>query len=598
VPDDLSHQQWERAKELFAAALERAPADRAAFLDQVCGPAEADVRREVETLLTAHQSSESFLSTPPAALGHRSLLTPVVLREGDLLGPYRLVRALGQGGMATVYLARDERHRRMVALKVLRPDLAHALGPERFRREIEVEANLTHPHILPLHDSGESAGLLYYVMPYIEGESLRDRLRRETQLPVDESLRLAREVADALAYAHGQGVVHRDIKPENILLSGGHALVADFGIAKALVASSTTTTTTADNFTTSTLTSPGLVVGTPAYMAPEQAASDRASDHRADLYALGCLAYELLTGRPPFQATSARGLFTAHLIETPTPVTIHRADVPPSLDQLILHLLAKDPAQRPQTAEAVIEVLNAASAEFARPVVPRPAPAATVAVAPRQAAASPRRRRPPIRALFAAAVAVGGGAIGYATFQMVRPATPTLLSTGVLKEREPLLVAEFENRTPDSLVGPAVTDAFRLDLGSSPVVTVLPPTKVSDALERMRRRPDTRLDAALARELAVREGIKAVLTGQVARLGGAFLLSAELVSPESGRPGGLPRNGTGLDAGDRRDRSALESAPGADRGIAPVAAQRAAAHAIDDRLPCGPAQVHRRTGRR
>ena len=136
--------------------------------------------------------------------------------------------------MATVYLARDERHRRSVALKVLHPDLAHALGPERFLREIEVAANLSHPHILPLHDSGEAAGLLYYVMPYVEGESLRDRLRRETQLPVDEALQLAREVADALAYAHGQGVIHRDIKPENILLSGGHALVADFGIARAL----------------------------------------------------------------------------------------------------------------------------------------------------------------------------------------------------------------------------------------------------------------------------------------------------------------------------------------------------------------------------
>ena len=164
--------------------------------------------------------------------------------------------------MATVYLARDERHHRSVALKVLDPELAHALGPERFLREIEVAANLSHPHILPLHDSGEAAGLLYYVMPYVEGESLRDRLTRETQLPVDEALQLAREVADALAYAHGQGVIHRDIKPENILLGGGHALVADFGIARAMGQAGS-----------APLTTPGMAVGTAAYMSPEQASA-------------------------------------------------------------------------------------------------------------------------------------------------------------------------------------------------------------------------------------------------------------------------------------------------------------------------------------
>ena len=210
-------------KELFAAALER-PTSRARRLPRpACGPTEGAVRREVEALLAAHQDSDRFLETPAAA-GAAASPNRSGLVEGQTLGPYRVLRTLGHGGMATVYLARDERHRRSVALKVLHPELAHALGPERFLREIEVAANLSHPHILPLHDSGEAAGLLYYVMPYVEGESLRDRLRRETQLPVDDALQIAREVADALAYAHGQGVIHRDIKPENILLSGGHAL--------------------------------------------------------------------------------------------------------------------------------------------------------------------------------------------------------------------------------------------------------------------------------------------------------------------------------------------------------------------------------------
>ena len=209
---------------------------------------------------------------------------------------YRLERELGRGGMATVYLAQDVRHRRRVALKVLHPDLAYALGPDRFLREIEVAANLTHPHILPLHDSGEAAGLLYYVMPYVEGESLRDRLTREIQLPVDEALQIAREVADALAYAHRNGVVPCDIKPENILLSGGHALVVDFGIARALGQAGA-----------ERLTETGMAVGTAAYMSPEQASGERQVDGRSDVYSLGSVLYEMLAGEPPEQVYD-RGL--------------------------------------------------------------------------------------------------------------------------------------------------------------------------------------------------------------------------------------------------------------------------------------------------
>src|SRR5829696_1230475 len=201
---------------------------------------------------------------------------------------YRIERELGRGGMATVYLAEDLRHDRSVALKVLHPELAATLGPERFLREIRLTARLDHPHILPVFDSGEAAGLLWYTMPYVEGESLRDRLRREGQLPLEDALRIAREVADALDCAHQQGIIHRDIKPENILLARGHARVADFGVARAVEAAGA-----------GQLTETGLAVGTPAYMSPEQA-SGSPVDARSDLYALGCVLYETLAGEAPY----------------------------------------------------------------------------------------------------------------------------------------------------------------------------------------------------------------------------------------------------------------------------------------------------------
>ncbi|HXI20509.1 MAG TPA: serine/threonine-protein kinase, partial [Gemmatimonadales bacterium] len=199
------------------------------------------------------------------------------LRE-SLADRYRIERELGQGGMATVYLAQDLKHHRKVAIKVLRPELAAVIGAERFLREITTTANLHHPHILALYDSGEAGGVLYYVMPFVEGESLRDRLNREKQLPLDEALRLAREVADALSYAHGRGVIHRDIKPENILLESGHAVVADFGIAKAVSAAEG-----------APLTQTGMAIGTPQYMSPEQAAGGEQLDGRSDLYSLACV---------------------------------------------------------------------------------------------------------------------------------------------------------------------------------------------------------------------------------------------------------------------------------------------------------------------
>src|SRR6266571_4086366 len=204
--------------------------------------------------------------------------------------------------MATVYLAQDLKHHRPVAIKVLRPELAAALGAERFLREIETAAKLTHPHILPLHDSGEAAGFLFYVMPYVEGESLRDRLSREKQLPLGDALQITREVADALSYAHSHDVVHRDIKPENILFEAGHAVVTDFGIARAITAAGG-----------ETLTGTGIAVGTPCYMSPEQGAASARVDERSDIYSLGCVLYEMLAGEPPFTGPSAESIVRQHL---------------------------------------------------------------------------------------------------------------------------------------------------------------------------------------------------------------------------------------------------------------------------------------------
>src|SRR5438445_5652478 len=242
---------------------------------------------------------------------------------------YSIERELGHGGMATVYLAEDLKHRRSVALKVLSPDLAASLGTDRFLREIDIAARLTHPHILPLHDSGEADGLLYYVMPYVEGESLRDRLSREQQLPIEDAVSIACEVASALSYAHSHDVIHRDVKPENILLSGGEAIVADFGIAGALDAAGG-----------SKLTRTGVVLGTPAYMSPEQAAGEQALDGRCDVYGLGCVLYEMLTGEPPFTGPTSQAIIAKRFSDPVPSARRLRETIPVPLDRAIVKALA------------------------------------------------------------------------------------------------------------------------------------------------------------------------------------------------------------------------------------------------------------------
>jgi len=289
---------------------------------------------------------------------------PYLQLRAALAGRYTIEREIGRGGMATVYLAQDPKHRRPVAVKVLAPELAAALGRERFLREIEIAARLAHPHILPLHDSGEADGWLYYVMPYVEGESLRDRLTREQQLPIDDAVTIACEVAAALSYAHSQDVIHRDVKPENILLSHGEAIVADFGIAGAIDAAGG-----------GALTRTGVVLGTPAYMSPEQAAGERALDGRCDVYGLGCVLYEMLAGEPPFTGPTGQAIIAKRFTDPVPSARRLRDTVPLTVDRAITKALARTPADRFATTRQFAEALRA-------PTGPADATLATETAAP------------------------------------------------------------------------------------------------------------------------------------------------------------------------------------------------------------------------
>jgi eukaryotic-like serine/threonine-protein kinase len=273
---------------------------------------------------------------------------------------YVIERELGHGGMAVVYLAQDLKHRRQVAIKVLRPELAESLGPGRFLREISIASQLTHPHIVPLYDSGSADGLLFYVMPYVAGESLRDRIHREGQLPLDDTMQIAGEVAEALAYAHSQGVIHRDIKPGNILLESGHAVIADFGLARAIHAA-----------TTDDLSSAGLALGTPAYMSPEQSSGRDQVDGRSDIYSLGCVLYEMLAGEPPFSGPSAQAIAAKHLRLPPPPLRTVRPNTPAPVLAVIERALEKVPADRFQTAGELARTLATLDAPASKQQIPR-----------------------------------------------------------------------------------------------------------------------------------------------------------------------------------------------------------------------------------
>ena len=421
---------------------------------------------------------------------------------------YVLDRELGRGGMATVYLAHDLKHDRLVALKVLHAELATTLGPERFQHEIKLAARLQHPHILSVHDSGEAAGRLWFTMPYVEGESLRDRLRRERQLPVEDALRITREAALALEYAHRHDVIHRDVKPENILLlSDGSTVVTDFGIARALGGAA------------EHLTQTGMVVGTPAYMSPEQATGDDALGPRTDIYSLGCVLYEMLAGEPPFTGPTAQAVIAKRLQGAPPGITGSRPSVPREVEQALTRALALVPADR-----------FPSMAEFSRSLSVQ---APTVRI-PAAVSAGPGKTwlRFALRAAAVLAI-LALGALGLRLAGLLGGSS--LVAEGTLAARDQLVLTEFADRANDSTLAAAVTEAFRVDFSQSQLVGLASADRTRSALRRMQRPDTARLTAATGREVALREGFKAVLVGEVSRLGDGYVISAQLLGADSGQ---------------------------------------------------------------
>ena len=511
--------------------------------------------------------------------------------QSSLGSQYRLERELGGGGMSRVFLAEETALGRKVVIKLLPPELAAVLSADRFQREVRLAAALQHPHIVPLLAAGSAGDILYYTMPFVEGESLRARLARQGELPVPEAVRLLREVVDALAYAHRQGIVHRDIKPDNILLSQHHAVVTDFGIAKALTAAGGG----------GTLTGTGLAIGTPAYMAPEQATGEVSVDHRADIYSLGALAYEMLAGEPPFRGATAQALIAAQLTRAATPLTELRNAVPAELAQVIHRCLEKRPADRFQRAEEMLAALE-----------PFTSPTPTAAVT---AATGTAQHRPLPRVLtyfaiaamavlglawglrtllglpdwfFPAAVvlialglpvvvlagighnrrisgrtavslpvpgnlhhrltlrrAINGGIAAFSGLGLITGGymamrllgigpVGSLVASGKIAERERLIIADFANTTRDPSLGPAVTQAFRVDFQQSRLVSPVEADYVRRVLRRMQRPDSVPVDLAVAREIAQREGFKAVVAGELQQVGPSVLVSAQLVNAQSG----------------------------------------------------------------
>jgi serine/threonine-protein kinase len=356
-----SPERWKEVRAIAESALAMPLEARDAFLSAGCRGDE-QLRAEVEMLVRACESAEQspgFLGAPAAALAESMLES--ALREA-LADRYALDREIGRGGMARVYLAHDRRHHRRVAIKLLNPELGAVVGAERFLAEIAVTASLQHPNLLPLFDSGEAAGLLYYVMPFIEGESLRARLRRDGQLPVEEAVRLVAKVAGALDHAHRRGIVHRDLKPENILLHEGEPLVADFGIALALSGAEGTR-----------LTEAGMPLGTPSYMSPEQATADRPVDSRSDVYSLGCVLYEMLAGEPPHVGGTVRTVMTRVITQPPLPIRALRPSVPAAVETALERALSKLPADRFASAGDFALALSSSTttADRAAPAVVR-----------------------------------------------------------------------------------------------------------------------------------------------------------------------------------------------------------------------------------
>ena len=429
-----------------------------------------------------------------------------------LAGTYTFERELGGGGMSRVFLATESSLGRQVVIKVLPPQLAEGVSTERFTREIRLAAKLQHPHIVPLLSAGEVNGLPWFAMPFVEGESLRMKLRRSGELPVSDVLRVLREVASALAYAHTRGVVHRDIKPENILLSGGTAMVSDFGVAKAIV--------DAEESTGTGLTSLGIALGTPAYMAPEQGMADPRMDQRADVYAFGVVAYELLAGRTPFQGRSPQATLAAHVTEVPEPVERLRGSTPPALASLVMQCLAKSPADRPQSAQELVQAIDALTTPSGGTA---PHIAASVVTTP-HVTSSGAARNGASRKLIALAAGILVLALGgwYAS---------TRLRTPDISERR-IAVAPFENLTGDpqfDVVGRMAADWLSQGIARAESVEVVATLAVTSAMADAPR--GTNPVPLLAR--ATRASV--VITGTIYPQGDSLRLQAAVIDAKTDR---------------------------------------------------------------
>ena len=514
--------------------------------------------------------------------------------------------------MSRVLVAHDISLRRDVVIKVLPPELVAGVNVERFRREILLAAALQHPHIVPVLAAGEMDGLPWFTMPFIQGESLRQRLSRGP-LPIGEAVSVLREVAKALAYAHDRGVVHRDIKPDNVLLTDGTAVVTDFGIAKALSASRTPESATETRG--GSLTQIGTSIGTPMYMAPEQAAGDPSTDARADIYAFGCMAYEVLAGRPPFVGMSPQRLLAAHMGERPQPVGELRRDTPPLLAEVVMRCLEKDPADRPQSATDIVRLLDATTttsgttasasavllggrvrlrialawwtaaflavwilAKAAIVGIGLPSwvlPGALIVVAlglpvilftafvqrtahkvlTRTPTLTPGGTPAPQGTMATIAFKASphvtwkrttrGGVLAFGTFVVIVAAfmamralgigpAGSLLAAGRISAREPLLVTDFTVRNGDTSLASVVSEAIRASLSQSTAITLVPTSTVAAALQRMQRTPGSRVDLALARVVAQRQGIRAIVDGDIAQIGAGYAVTVRLISADSG----------------------------------------------------------------
>ncbi|MDQ8165077.1 MAG: serine/threonine-protein kinase, partial [Gemmatimonadota bacterium] len=524
--------------------------------------------------------------------------------QATLGSAYTLERELGGGGMSRVFVAEETALRRKVVVKVLPPELTAGVNVERFNREILLAAKLQHPHIVPVLTAGETNGLPYYTMPLVEGESLRARLSRGGALGITEVLSLLKDVARALAYAHERGIVHRDIKPDNVLITGGSATVTDFGIAKAISASRT-------QASGETLTQVGTSIGTPTYMSPEQASGDPDTDHRADLYSFGCMAYELLAGRPPFVESAPRRLLAAHMGEKPRPVTEFRADTPPMLAELVMRCLAKEADDRPQSAGDLVRVLETVTSSGGSTAMPSVllggpgmfkkalaiyagafvavailAKAAIVGiglpdwvfpgslivmalglpvilwtgyvqrVARRAMTQTPTYTPGGTSALQHGTMATmalkaapkmswyrtaKGGAYAFGVFIVMIGAFMTmrqfgigpfgsLLATGKITAKDPLVMTDFAVSNADTSLARVVSFAVRTALSQSRAITVMNQTAVAAALERMSRSPKEHVDLALAQGIALREGLKAIVDGEVTAIGTGYVLTLRLLT--------------------------------------------------------------------